>query len=138
MKSCTFSGRALNVNNPAVVIANALDDSQTDTQAFTLRRTPKEAFIQEGQVKRLYTYTGIGDRETAMAEIHADKTALGILHGIAKQVHKRRMQRLTVQGQDGFRLNRNLEIEALAINLRTYGLHCVVDAFSQSDRLHDT
>src|SRR4051794_12598275 len=110
MECRTFPGSALNVNNPAIVIANALDDGQTDTQAFALRRTPKEAFVQEGQVKGLYAYAGIGDRETAMAEIDADKTALGILHCIAKQVHKRRMQRLPVQREDGFRLDRNLEI----------------------------
>ncbi len=53
MKSGAFSGRAFDVNFPAVVVANALDDSETDAQPFALSRTPEETLIQEGQVKWL-------------------------------------------------------------------------------------
>lgn len=138
MKSRALSRSAFDVDNPAIVIADALDDGQADTQTFTLCRTPEETLVQERKVKGFNPYAGIGDRETALAEIYADKTAFGILDGIAKQIHKRGVQRLPIQCQDRFRLYRNLEIEALAIYFGTHGFHRLIDAFSEGDRLHDT
>ncbi len=116
MKSGPFARRALDINNPAVVIAYTLDNGKPDSQTLALRRTPEEAFVEERHIKWLDAYAGIGDRETALAEIHTYETTFSVLHRIAEQVHKRRMQRLAVQREDGFRLYRNFEIETLAIN----------------------
>src|SRR5574340_470844 len=138
MKSGTFPRGAFDVDDPAVVIANTLDDGKPDAQTLALCRTPEEALVQERHIKWLDAYAGIGDRQAARAEIHTDETTFGILHRITQQIHKRGMQCLPVQRKNGFWLYRNLEIEALAVNLRAYGLHRIVNALREGDRLHDT
>ena len=92
MKCRTFSGSAFDIYGPAVVIADALDDSKPDAQTLALGCSAEETLIEKWQIKWLDANAGIGNRKPVLIEIHANKTALGILHRIAKQIHESGMQ----------------------------------------------
>ncbi len=61
VEGCAFSRRAIDLYNPAIVVADTLDDRKTDAQAFAFRRPAEEALIKEGQIRRFDTDAGIGD-----------------------------------------------------------------------------
>ena len=56
-----FSRRAINLYDPAIVVADTLDNREADSQAFAFCRPAKEALIKEGQIGGFDADAGIGD-----------------------------------------------------------------------------
>ena len=102
MKCRTFSGGAVDINGPAVVIADPFYDSESYAQTLALRRSAEETLIEKWQVKWLDANTRIRDRKTVPVKTDANETPLGILHRVSEQIYESRMQCLRIQRKNRF------------------------------------
>src|SRR5262249_58847713 len=100
-------------DTPAVMIANPLDDRETESTAAGRAVGPKKALEDARQVFRADAAPGIRHRQHSTGVRNLYEATLGILDGVADQIREHEAQRLMVQVEHGATRSRHSASHAL-------------------------
>src|SRR5882672_11542823 len=134
-EGAALRGDTVDLDSPAVLIADALDDCKPEPVATTQVLRAEKTLENARQVLDRDALAGVGDCQPFRRIAYPDEAALGVLDSIAYEISEDQPQRLVVQFELGFRRDVHFEHETLAFDLDAVRLDCFGNALGERDRL---